>query len=107
MSPSAISGVCCPGDLPHAADHVGVAGKPCIRQAEMRGDDAEAGHVQRVETHASAMRAEIMSNTPGAEIRPGCFKRLANALSSLMCCSFLRSVWAIADAVRASAVPAT
>jgi len=48
----------------------------------------------------SAIRAEIMSNTPGDEISPGCFKRLANAPFEFDVLLIPRSVWAIA-------VPAT
>jgi hypothetical protein len=56
----------------------------------------------------SAIRAEIMSNTPGAEISPGCFKRLANAPFEFDVLFIARSVWAIAAARSgASAVPAT
>ena len=54
------------GDAAHAVEHLGEGGRAGIGDAERGGDDAIAGHVERIEAGLAAMRAEMPSKTPGS-----------------------------------------
>ena len=74
----------------HAADHLGVARQPRIRQAEMRGDHAVAGHVERIEPHAVGDARGNHVEDAGRRDQAGLFrggrKALRHRFHSSSCC---------------------
>ena len=83
--------------LANPADHLGIAGKPRIRQTKMRCHHAIAGHVQHIEAHAVRDLCRDHVEDAGCRDQPRLFHTLGQSFSGRDFIFIFASVSALAN----------